>query len=97
MGGNAFTKEKNIRGDIYLIRDPRDVCISWSKHMGITIDESINFMTNDFASLQWNDFSEQQNFFEGIVQKLLLDLIYEEYAFFDLRKIAVCFLIQYSF
>ena len=62
IAGNAFTKEENIRGYIYLIRDPRDVCISWSKHMGISIDESINFMTNDFASLQWNDFTEQQNF-----------------------------------
>ena len=61
--GHDFTKEENVRGYIYLVRDPRDVCISWSKHMGITIDESIKFMTNDFASLKWNNFNDQQNFF----------------------------------
>ena len=31
--------------------------------MGITIDESIKFMTNDFASLKWPNFNDQQNFF----------------------------------
>jgi len=62
IAGHAFTKEENIRGYIYLVRDPRDVCISWSKHMGITIDESIKFMTNDFASLLWNNFTQQPNF-----------------------------------
>ena len=63
IAGHDFTKEENVRGYIYLVRDPRDVCISWSKHMGITIDESIKFMTNDFASLKWNNFNDQQNFF----------------------------------
>ena len=47
--------EGNTRGIIYVIRDPRDVCISWAKHSGISIDESINFMLNDLASsLGWN-------------------------------------------
>jgi hypothetical protein len=64
IAGHDFTKEENIRGYIYLVRDPRDICISLSKHMGITIDESIKFMTNDFASLQWN-FSEHQNLFSN--------------------------------
>lgn len=31
---------------IYVIRDPRDVCISLSNHMGLTIDETIGFMGN---------------------------------------------------
>lgn len=31
---------------IYLVRDPRDVCISLSKHMNYTIDETIEFMNN---------------------------------------------------
>ena len=63
IAGHDFTKEENVSGYIYLVRDPRDVCISWSKHMGITIDESIKFMTNDFASLKWPNFNDQQNFF----------------------------------
>ena len=55
IGGHDFTKEENVRGFIYIIRDPRDVCISWSKHMGITIDESIKFMKNNLACLEWNE------------------------------------------
>tara|TARA_B100001093_G_scaffold456892_1_gene468197 strand:+ start:292 stop:1203 length:912 start_codon:yes stop_codon:yes gene_type:complete len=68
IAGHNFTKEENIRGYIYLVRDPRDVCISWSKHMGITIDESIKFMTNDFASLRWNDSSKNPDFFNDKIQ-----------------------------
>ena len=68
IAGHNFTKEENIRGYIYLVRDPRDVCISWSKHMGITIDESITFMTNDFASLRWNDSSKNPDFFNDKIQ-----------------------------
>ena len=68
IAGHDFTKEENVRGYIYLVRDPRDVCISWSKHMGITIDESIKFMTNDFASLRWNDSSKNPDFFNDKIQ-----------------------------
>ena len=68
IAGHNFTKEENIRGYIYLVRDPRDVCISWSKHMGITIDESIKFMTNDFASLRWNNSSKNPDFFNDKIQ-----------------------------
>ena len=68
IAGHNFTKEENIRGYIYLVRDPRDVCISWSKHMGITIDESIKFMTNDFARLRWNDSSKNPDFFNDKIQ-----------------------------
>ena len=28
---------------IYIIRDPRDVCVSWANHTGKTYDESIEF------------------------------------------------------
>ena len=38
--GNFFTKENNIRGLIYLIRDPRDIAISWSKHSYLSLDNS---------------------------------------------------------
>ena len=36
--------------------------------MGITIDESIKFMTNDFASLRWNDSSKNPDFFNDKIQ-----------------------------
>ena len=63
-----FTREIDTRGLIYVVRDPRDVCISWAKHNGWSVDESINFMVNDYAIYSWpqliNDqekFSEKEN------------------------------------
>ena len=40
--------------------------------MGITIDESIKFMTKDFASLRWNNSSKNPNFFNKIQPSQLL-------------------------
>ena len=40
--------------------------------MGITIDESIKFMTKDFASLRWNNSSKNPNFFNKIQLSQLL-------------------------
>ena len=68
IGGYDFTKEENVRGYIYLIRDPRDICISLSKHMGISIDKSIKFMTNDLAILQWNNINRYQAFFDNKIK-----------------------------
>ena len=53
IGGNSFTSKENTRGIIYIIRDPRDVCISWSKHLNISLDKSIENMINDFATSEW--------------------------------------------
>ena len=53
IGENTFTIEENTRGIIYIIRDPRDVCISYSKHLGLSIDEVIQFMVNDYSRSDW--------------------------------------------
>ena len=58
IGDSHFTKEENIRGIIYIIRDPRDVCISWAKHRNSSIDETIKFMTNSFQTLYWGSGKE---------------------------------------
>ena len=50
---NNFTIEDNIRGIIYIIRDPRDVLISWSHYANISIKESIDFITNEKACINW--------------------------------------------
>ena len=41
-----YTNSENTRGLIYIIRDPRDVVISYSKHMNKDIEETINFLLN---------------------------------------------------
>ncbi len=60
---SQFTTEKNTFGTIYMIRDPRDICISWSKHMGLSIDKTIEIMTNEHLKLQWNENKELKNIF----------------------------------
>tara|TARA_B100002003_G_scaffold234029_1_gene247476 strand:+ start:333 stop:1178 length:846 start_codon:yes stop_codon:yes gene_type:complete len=42
-----YTNEENTMGLIYLVRDPRDVAVSYAKHKGINIDEIIEIITNE--------------------------------------------------
>lgn len=51
---NFFTKQENIRGYIYVIRDPRDVAISWSHYSNTSLQESINFITNEKSCINWH-------------------------------------------
>ncbi len=52
VNGNFFTNKEVCLGFIYIIRDPRDIVISFSKHLGINIDKAIEIMlyNNKFAS-----------------------------------------------
>jgi hypothetical protein len=43
----ALCPHQISKGAVYLMRDPRDVAISFAKHMGMDIDDSINAMNND--------------------------------------------------
>ena len=63
IGENAFTSEENTRGIIYILRDPRDVCISYSKHTGLTINETIEFMIDDYATNNWVESPSKGNLF----------------------------------
>jgi len=50
---NWFTNLNNTAGYIYIVRDPRDVAISWSKHANLSYDDSINFMLNFNSCIEW--------------------------------------------
>jgi len=63
INNNSFTKIQNTRGFIYLIRDPRDVCISNAKHNGVTFDQSINIMLNKNTMIDWIKRKEDENNF----------------------------------
>ena len=65
IGEKPFTTEENTRGIIYILRDPRDVCISYSKHLGLSINEAIQFMTNDFAKTNWVESPSRGNLFNN--------------------------------
>ncbi len=60
--GYPFTNKLYTKGIIYIVRDPRDVCISWSRHSGKSIDNSIKFMINDNQGLHWNE-TEFEDYF----------------------------------
>ena len=42
------------KGAVYLIRDPRDIAVSFSKHVGLSIDETIDLMGNEKATISTN-------------------------------------------
>jgi hypothetical protein len=42
-------------GAVYILRDPRDVVISYSRHLGRTIDETIDFMADEEAATGGTD------------------------------------------
>ena len=58
--GNDFTNQSASRGLIYLIRDPRDVVLSWSKHRDKDIDNTIKFMSNKDAYVFYNDLDKEE-------------------------------------
>ena len=55
LHGNNFTNSSFSRGLIYLIRDPRDIVLSWSKHANINIDDAIKFLINKDSYIYYND------------------------------------------
>ena len=50
---NLFTSEDITKGYIYVVRDPRDLCISWAYHSNYSIDQSIQFLCNPLSVLKW--------------------------------------------
>tara|TARA_B100000579_G_C22817528_1_gene848738 strand:+ start:347 stop:1222 length:876 start_codon:yes stop_codon:yes gene_type:complete len=55
MFNNWFTNEKFTTGYLYVVRDPRDIAISWAKHSGLNIDASIEFMNNYKSCIGWSE------------------------------------------
>lgn len=50
---NFFTSENITKAYIYVIRDPRDLCVSWAKHSNYSVDQSIEFLCNPLSVLKW--------------------------------------------
>ena len=56
-----FTDKNNTLGAIYLVRDPRDVVVSYSKHFNISFDESIKSITNKNL-INWTGFPKKNHY-----------------------------------
>ena len=48
MDGNSFTDLKNTLGVIYIVRDPRDVVISYAHHNNQTHDQTSKMITDNY-------------------------------------------------
>ena len=51
----AFTSKSNTRGLIYIVRDPRDIVISFAHHYNYSIDKSIETIMNKNFKIEWQD------------------------------------------
>ena len=61
---NDFTNQKNTLGGIYIVRDPRNVLDSMSRHFHINHDKALNVMLNEknfiYDFKKKNDYSDYQ-------------------------------------
>lgn len=48
IGGYNFTSSKNTKGGIYIVRDPRDVLVSLSHHMGLNYEKTMEHLTSTY-------------------------------------------------
>ncbi len=48
-----FIINEYVRGVIYIVRDPRDVCVSWARYAGLSIEKSLDFLLDNEAFIQW--------------------------------------------
>ena len=47
VSGNSFTNQQNSLGGIYIVRDPRNVITSLSRHYQLSLDKAYEFMKNE--------------------------------------------------
>jgi len=51
--GRWLTPMEKTRAVLHLVRDPRDIVISWAHHSNLTLDQSIDFLCMDDAYLAY--------------------------------------------
>jgi hypothetical protein len=55
VDGRPLLTPEVTAGSIYIVRDPRAVALSYSRHLGWSIDQTIDFMANDGAATGQDD------------------------------------------
>ena len=58
---SKFTNKENTLGAIYIVRDPRDVAISFSHHFGISLVKIVDNMLDEYHTIFENDFKNRTN------------------------------------
>ena len=62
INGNKFTNKQNSLGAIYLVRDPRDIIISYSSFLKKSYDEVVTYLFNSESFEQSNIDGKQFDF-----------------------------------
>ena len=73
-----YINQKFLRGYIYLIRDPRDIAISWANHVNTSISESIEFVLNEKSCINWA--RNKKSLFPINIKPLLLTSSWENHV-----------------
>ncbi len=82
INGNFFTDETVCLGFVYIFRDPRDIAISFAKHMGTSLDKAIeimlfnnNYMTTNFqvneSVCTWKNNLDSWLHFKGVSRLII--------------------------
>ena len=69
LNHNQYTNENNSLGLIYIVRDPRDIIISYSKYQNISINRAIEKITNK-AIIEFSGFKDNDQSSSLITNKL---------------------------
>jgi len=69
LNNYQYTNENNSLGLIYIIRDPRDIVISYSKYQNISIDRATEKITNK-SIIEYSGFKNNNKFPSLISNKL---------------------------
>ena len=49
VGTHKFTTRQNTKGAIYLVRDPRDVLVSYSHHLGLKYEKTFDILSSPLS------------------------------------------------
>ena len=90
INGSKFTSKKNTIGAIYLVRDPRDVLVSYSAHLGQTYNQVLKGMIDpnngelaDYKNEEWRrsimgKWSDHYNSWKSYNYGNILTIKYED-------------------
>jgi len=73
-----YINQEFLRGYIYLIRDPRDIVVSWANHADISLSDSIEFILNEKSCINWG--RKKKSVFPQHIKPLLLTSNWENHV-----------------
>ena len=67
LNENPFTNSQNTLGAIYLVRDPRDISVSFAHHFNITIDEAVDQMIKSKNPSYFSDDLKNEDIIGSVI------------------------------